>query len=61
MATTRLNDRTGFVGAWVDPDLIRRLDERAHQQERTRSAEIRLALRRHVEREQTAPTAGHTT
>jgi predicted transcriptional regulator len=52
-----LNYRTlaGFVGAWIDPDLIRRLDERARQQERTRSAEIRLALRRHIEQTQPAP------
>jgi predicted transcriptional regulator len=53
MASTRLKDRQ-LVGAWVEPDIIRRLDECADQQERTRSAEIRLALRRHVGREQTA-------
>jgi predicted transcriptional regulator len=42
------------VNAWIDPDLAQRLDEKAREADRPRSAEIRLALKRHVGREQTA-------
>jgi predicted transcriptional regulator len=40
------------VNAWIDPDLAQRLDEKARDADRSRSAEIRIALREHVEREQ---------
>ena len=36
------------VNAWIDPDLARRLDERARKADRSRSAEIREALRDHL-------------
>jgi predicted transcriptional regulator len=38
------------VNAWIDPDLAQRLDEKAREADRSRSTEIRLALRAHVER-----------
>jgi integrase len=40
------------INAWVDPELARRLDEKAREADRSRSAEIRIALRQHVEPEQ---------
>lgn len=43
-------DERQHVNAWVEPELVRRLDARAQAAERTRSAEIRIALRQHVER-----------
>jgi predicted transcriptional regulator len=48
-------DERRHVNAWIDHDLAQRLDEKAREADRSRSAEIRLALRRHVEREQAAP------
>jgi predicted transcriptional regulator len=45
-------DERQHVNAWVEPELVRRLDARAQAAERTRSAEIRIALRQHVERGQ---------
>jgi predicted transcriptional regulator len=44
------------VNAWIEPDLVRRLDEKAREADRSRSAEIRLALRRHFEREHAHPS-----
>ena len=37
------------VNAWIDPELARALDQKAREADRSRSAEIRVALRRHVE------------
>jgi predicted transcriptional regulator len=37
------------VNTWVDPELVRRLDEKAAAADRSSSAEIRIALRQHVE------------
>jgi predicted transcriptional regulator len=39
------------VNVWVEPELVRQLDEKAEEADRSRSAEIRIALRRHVERD----------
>ena len=47
-------DERRHVNAWIEPDLAQRLDEKAQEADRSRSAEIRLALRRHVERERAA-------
>ena len=48
-STTFKESRRQLVGAFVDPELIRRLDASAHENERTRSAEIRIALKRHLQ------------
>ena len=37
------------VGTWVEPEVVRELEERAEQADRSRSAEIKIALRRHLE------------
>jgi metal-responsive CopG/Arc/MetJ family transcriptional regulator len=38
-----------LVTAWVDPALIERIDERAAKAERSRSAELRVALRHYLD------------
>jgi len=43
---------TVFTGAQVSADVHRRLHELAERNERSVAAEIRLALREHLEREQ---------
>ena len=35
--------------AWVDPEDAERLDDAARAADRSRSAELRLAIRRHLE------------
>jgi predicted transcriptional regulator len=40
------------VNVWVEPEIVRQLDEKAEEADRSRSAEIRVALRRHVERDE---------
>jgi predicted transcriptional regulator len=40
------------VNARVDPELLRLLDEKAEANDRSRSAELRVALRAHVERDE---------
>ncbi len=37
------------VTAWIDPELVVRLDDAARAADRSRSAEVRLAILRHVE------------
>lgn len=39
-----------IVNAWIDPEVAARLDAMARAADRSRSAEIRLALREHVDR-----------
>jgi predicted transcriptional regulator len=39
-----------FVRAWIETTLADRLDEAARQADRSRSAELRIALRHHLER-----------
>jgi hypothetical protein len=39
-----------LVNLWLEKGVVRELEERARRAERTRSAEMRLALRRHLER-----------
>jgi predicted transcriptional regulator len=51
-----VDDRV-HIGAYVDPTLKRELDESARRADRSLSAEIRLALRRHVDREQTTDSS----
>lgn len=41
-------DERQHVNAWVEPELVRRLDAKAQAADRSRSAEIRLALRLHL-------------
>jgi predicted transcriptional regulator len=48
--TTKTEERR-HVNVWVEPELARKLDERAEQEDRSRSAVIRVALRRHLERD----------
>jgi predicted transcriptional regulator len=43
-------DERQHVNAWIEPELARTLDQKAREADRSRSAEIRVALRRHVER-----------
>jgi hypothetical protein len=48
-ATTEpANERQQLVATWVDRSLARLLDETAHEHDRSRSAEIRIALGRHL-------------
>jgi hypothetical protein len=47
---TKQSERKQLVNLWVERDVIRELEERAQLAERSRSAEMRLALRRHLER-----------
>jgi predicted transcriptional regulator len=48
MATT--TEQRLHINAWVDVSLARRLDEKAQRADRSRSAEIRTAIREHLER-----------
>jgi predicted transcriptional regulator len=48
-----VDDRV-HVGAYVEPTLKRELDESARRADRSLSAEIRVALRAHIGREQPA-------
>ena len=43
------NAGDAYVSAWVDPELRRELDELADANDRSRSAEIRLAIVAHVQ------------
>lgn len=50
------------LSAFVEPDVIDRLDAAARQNHRTRSGELRVALERHLSREQreaAAAARGH--
>jgi hypothetical protein len=38
------------VGTWIEPEVVRELEERAEQADRFRSAELRIAIRRYLER-----------
>jgi predicted transcriptional regulator len=48
-------DERQHVNAWVEPELARALDLKAREADRSRSAEIRIALRRHVEHASETP------
>jgi predicted transcriptional regulator len=48
--TTNTEQRT-LVNAWIEPDDARRLDEKARLADRSRSAELRLAIRSYLERD----------
>jgi len=48
--TTKTEERK-HVNAWVEPRIVEQLDAKAVAADRSRSAEIRLALRAHLERE----------
>jgi len=41
--------KTTYVGAWLEPELRLGLNESARLNERSLSAEVRLAIRRHLE------------
>ena len=41
-----------IVSAWVQPELAQRLEEAARAAHRSRSAELRIALRRYLERDE---------
>jgi predicted transcriptional regulator len=48
--TTKTQQRT-LVNAWVEPEDARRLAEKARLGDRSRSAELRLAVRQYLERD----------
>jgi metal-responsive CopG/Arc/MetJ family transcriptional regulator len=37
------------IGTWIEPEVVRELEERAERADRSRSAELRIALRRYLE------------
>ncbi len=43
-------DTRKVLTAWVDPEDAERLDDAARAADRSRCAELRLAIRRHLER-----------
>jgi hypothetical protein len=47
---TKQAEHKQLVNLWVEREVVRELEERAVRAERSRSAEMRLALRRHIER-----------
>jgi Ribbon-helix-helix protein, copG family len=47
--STKTEDRQ-HVGTWIEPEVVRELEERAEQADRSRSAELRIAIRRYLER-----------
>jgi metal-responsive CopG/Arc/MetJ family transcriptional regulator len=38
------------IGTWIEPEVVRELEERAERADRSRSAELRIALRQYLER-----------
>lgn len=50
---TKQAERKQLVNLWVEREVVRELEERAQRAERSRSAEMRLAFRRHIERTDT--------
>ena len=46
---TKTETRT-LVNAWIDPEDAERLDDAARAADRSRSAELRIAIREHLER-----------
>jgi predicted transcriptional regulator len=50
---TRTEQRL-HVNTWVEPELVGQLDEKAAAADRSRSAEIRVALRQHVDADRSA-------
>jgi predicted transcriptional regulator len=54
---TSAEHNTQLVNAWVPKDLAERLDEAAKAADRSRSAELRVALRRHLARMAADPEA----
>jgi hypothetical protein len=53
MASTQTENRV-HVNVFLEPGLLQALDRKAEESDRTRSAEIRQALKGHVERERRA-------
>jgi predicted transcriptional regulator len=51
--TTHTPERTVVVSAWLEPDLARRLAEAAEASDRSKSAELRVALRYYLEQADT--------
>ncbi|MBA2707503.1 MAG: ribbon-helix-helix protein, CopG family [Gemmatimonadaceae bacterium] len=49
MTTTFKTDRR-LLNFWVEHDVAEQIEARAAREERSRSAEIRLAIREHLER-----------
>ena len=48
---TTTTERRQLVNAWVEPEDVERLDLLAREADRSRSAELRLAIREHLKRE----------
>ena len=51
--TTRKSTKTGeaeMIGCWIEPAIVRKLEQMAAAMDRTRSAEIRVAIREHIVR-----------
>lgn len=45
-----MKEKTALVGAWVNPEIHSRLSDLASKNERSVSAEMRVALTAHLER-----------
>jgi len=52
MDTTKTAEPRRIVSVWCEPALVERLDEAASAADRSRSAELRVALRRHLHAEE---------
>jgi len=59
MATTLKTERR-LLNFWIERDVAEQLEARAAREERSRSAEIRVALRAHLERDDTIEREGDT-
>jgi hypothetical protein len=46
--TAQATEERKFVSAWIETTLADRLDEAAREADRSRSAELRVALKRHL-------------
>ena len=44
-----------IISVWMEPDTIERLEQLAREADRSRSAELLLAVREHLERAATVP------
>jgi predicted transcriptional regulator len=55
--TTKTGERR-LVNAWIDPEDAERLDDDARAADRSRSAELRIAVREHLERADDEKEAG---
>jgi predicted transcriptional regulator len=55
-----MSQTTAVAHATIDRDIRERLEQLAREGDRSLAAEIRRALRAHIDSQQAAPTAGDT-